>query len=129
MSYVSYETARRIGPKILTPWLDRIQTSAIGSRRARGIFWTGTGAIISRALGLLGSIVIARILGREIFGVVGMFQSTINMFATFAVFGMNLTANKHVAEYRKSDPDRAGRIIGMTGMMSWVCGIGAVLPH
>jgi O-antigen/teichoic acid export membrane protein len=44
------------------------------------------------------------------------------MFATFASFGMGLTATKHVAEYRETDPARAGRIIRMSSVVSWLSG-------
>ena len=47
-----------------------------------------------------------------------MIQSTVGMFGVFAGFGLGLTATKHVAEFRQSDPDRAGRIIGLSGLFA-----------
>jgi len=44
------------------------------------------------------------------------------MFATFAGLGLGLTATKYVAEFRMKDPERAGRIIGVSSAISWVAG-------
>jgi O-antigen/teichoic acid export membrane protein len=44
------------------------------------------------------------------------------MFSTFAGFGMGLTANKHVAEFRKSDPARSGRLIVVSSLVAWATG-------
>ena len=75
--------------------------------------WSTVGAVSSRALALLASIIIARVLGKTVFGELGILQSTTNMYGTFALFG-GLTATKHVAEFRKTAPERAGRIIAMS---------------
>jgi len=55
-------------------------------------------------------------------GQLGMVQSTAGMFGIFAGFGMGLTANKHVAELKIKDPARAGRIIGLSSLVSWTTG-------
>lgn len=44
------------------------------------------------------------------------------MFGTLAGFGLGLTATKHVAEFRTTNPERAGRILRMSGLMSWFTG-------
>lgn len=44
------------------------------------------------------------------------------MFGVFAGFGMGLTATKHVAELRQTDPARAGRLIGLSGWVAWLAG-------
>jgi O-antigen/teichoic acid export membrane protein len=51
------------------------------------------------------------------------------MFMTFANLGVGLTATKYVAEFRKTDPQRAGRIIAMSTAMAAVLGtaVGVVL--
>ncbi len=63
---------------------------------------------------------VARILGRDEYGTLGIIQNTIGLFGTLAGFGMGLTANKHVAEYKKTDPERAGRIIGTSSIIAWI---------
>jgi O-antigen/teichoic acid export membrane protein len=84
--------------------------------------WTLAGALIARGLGLIASVVAARWLGREGFGELGVIQSTVAMFGAFAGFGLGLTATKHIAEWRSSDPARAGRVIGFSGVVAAISG-------
>ena len=109
-------------PPFLRQVLDRIERSPIGYRLARGVFWSMAGAVISRGLMLAASVLVARMLGKAIFGELGMIRSTVGMFGVFAGFGLGLTATKHVAEFRQSDPDRAGRIIGLSGLFAMLTG-------
>jgi O-antigen/teichoic acid export membrane protein len=80
------------------------------------------GAVISRGLMLAAGVLVARMLGKTGYGELGMIQSTVGMFGVFAGFGLGLTATKHVAEYRQSNPDRAGRIIGLSGLVAMLTG-------
>jgi len=105
-------------PSFLRPALDRIESSPIGYRLARGVFWSMAGAVISRSLMLAATVLVARMLGKTGFGELGMIRTTVGMFGVFAGFGLGLTATKHVAEFRRSDPDRAGRIIGLSGLFA-----------
>ena len=112
-------------PPFLRIYKARLEASPLGYRLAKGAFWSLAGSIISRGLGLLSGILVARMLGKHDFGQFGMIQSTVGMFSTFAGFGMGLTANKHVAEFRGSDPARAGRLIVLSSLIAW--GTGALM--
>ena len=105
-------------PTALHPLLKKLEASEIGLRLARGIFWSIGGATISRALMLLAMMLVARFLGKTEYGELGMIQSTVGMFGVFAGFGLGMTATKHVAEYRRKDPERAGRIIAMAWIVA-----------
>jgi O-antigen/teichoic acid export membrane protein len=94
-------------------------------RLAHGTFWSLVGQITARALGLLSSIFVARLLGRVSFGELGIVQSTAQMFQALAGAAMGLTAAKHVAEFRNTDLIRTGRIIALSTFVS--CVIGAIL--
>lgn len=109
-------------PEFLHPVLNRVKKSEIGYRLAKGVFWSTAGAVISRGLMLAASILVARILGKTGYGELGIIQSTVGMFGVFAGFGLGLTATKHVAEFRKTDPGKAGRIIGLSGLFAMVTG-------
>lgn len=109
-------------PSFLKQTLAKIETSEIGYRIAKGAFWSIAGAVISRALMLVASIVVARILGKTGFGEMGIIQATVGMFGVFAGFGLGLTSTKYVAEFRQSDPERAGRIIGLSGLVALATG-------
>jgi len=71
---------------------------------------------------LAASVLVARMLGKTGYGELGMIRSTVGMFGVFAGFGLGLTATKHVAEFRQSDPDRAGRIISLSWLVAMVTG-------
>ena len=107
-------------PQFVKTILTRIQSSKLGYRLARGTFWTLLGAILSRLFMLISSIVVARILGKTSFGELGIIQSTVGMFGTVAGFGMGMTATKFIAEFRGTDPIKAGRIRGLSSAFSWV---------
>lgn len=112
-------------PRLLRPYWDRVEASDTGSRLARGAFWSLSGAVISRGLMLAAFILVARILGRETYGEFGIIRSTMNMFVVLAGFGFGLTATKYVAEFRATDPDRAGRIMALSGLFAM--GTGALM--
>jgi len=107
-------------------WLNRVREqlaeSPIAYRLARGAFWSLIGGVASRALTLVSSIIVARLLGKECYGEVGMVQSTIGLFGVFAGFGLGSTATKYIAEYRLKDPEKAGRILNLTLVISLVSG-------
>jgi O-antigen/teichoic acid export membrane protein len=115
-------------PPFLRSHKTRIEASPLGYRLAKGAFWSLAGSLIARGLGLLSAIFVGRMLGKHGYGELGIIQSTIGMFGTLAGFGMGLTANKYVAEFKSSDPIRAGRIIGLTSATAWISsGIMAVV--
>jgi O-antigen/teichoic acid export membrane protein len=112
---------------VLQAWVvaKQQQFAPAGSLRERltvGAFWSVAGAVISRGFLLAASVVCARLLGREGFGALGMIQSTAGMFGIFAGLGMGLTATKYVAEFRRQDPLRAGRILAFSATLSFVSG-------
>ncbi len=111
-----------ISPSPLRKLIGRIEASPLGYRLAKGAFWTLAGATISRVMALLSSVIVARYLGREGFGQLGVIQNTVGMFGTFAGFGLGMTATKHVAEFRKAAPARAGRIIALSRHVAMVTG-------
>ncbi len=109
-------------PPFLRQYLDRIEASPLGYRLARGAFWSLTGNIMGRGLNLIASVVVARILGKVGFGELGIIQSTVGMFGVFAGFGLGMTATKYVAEYREKDPEKAGRIMMLSELVSIISG-------
>jgi len=109
-------------PPFLRGYKARLESSPLGYRLAKGAFWSLAGSLTARGLGLVAGIFVARLLGKVGYGQLGVVQSTLGMFGVFAGFGMGLTANKHVAEFKKSDPARAGRIIAISSLVSWATG-------
>ncbi len=85
-----------------------------GQKLNRGAFWTFITAVLSRGTMVACAVVNTRILGRAGFGELGIIQSSVMLFATFAGLGLGLTATKYVAELKPKDPARAGRIVALT---------------
>ncbi len=100
-----------------------LPVNSLRERFARGVFWAMAGTATAQALNLLSSILVARLLGKAVFGGLGMILSTVGMFGTLAGLGLGLTGTKYIAEFRASDPERAGRIIGMAGVTAFISGI------
>lgn len=110
-------------PGFALQYVDRIEHSPIGFRLAHGAFWSVAGATTGRLLGLASSIVIARFLGKEEFGALGIIYSTIAMCQLFAGFGLGITGLKYVAEFKTKDPIRAGRIIALSYIIAVSTGL------
>jgi O-antigen/teichoic acid export membrane protein len=81
-----------------------------------GTFWSLIGSVIFRGLALLSSIAVARFLGKETFGELGIVQSTLALVQVFSGLGLGLTTTKCVAEFRVKDPLKAGRIIACSSL-------------
>lgn len=107
-------------PGFLKPHWQRLEASPLGYRLAKGAFWSLAGAIIARGLGLISTVVVGRMLNAHGFGELGMVQSTVGLFGTVGGFGLGMSSTKYVAEFRRSDPPRAGRVIALASATAWV---------
>ena len=88
----------------------KVDKSELAKRLYKGISWTLIGNIIGKFLQLVAFIFVARIVGKEEYGQVGIIRSTLNMFLLFSSAGMGATATRYIAIYRTSDPNRAYQI-------------------
>ncbi|MHC1729244.1 MAG: oligosaccharide flippase family protein [Syntrophobacteraceae bacterium] len=111
-----------LAPRCLTGFLDRMNSSVLGKRLALGAFWTLVGTVLSRGLNMVSMIVVARTLGEEQFGQLGIVQSSVLMFQTLAGFGLGWAATKYVAQFHRCNPVRAGRIIALCNFAGVVTG-------
>ncbi len=100
-------------PKPLQQW---IHNNPMGQRLARGAFWTLLGTIASRVLSIPVSVILARWMGPSHYGELGVINNSVDLFIVFAGFGLGLTATKHIAEFRTTDPERAGRILALSNV-------------
>jgi O-antigen/teichoic acid export membrane protein len=112
-------TLRRYTPRAFDGLWARLEASPIGERLLRGTFWSLAGTFVARVLALAAAVVAARILGKTVFGQLGIIQSTVGMLGTLAGFGMGTTASKFIAELRVKDPAKAGRMIALSSLASW----------
>jgi O-antigen/teichoic acid export membrane protein len=97
--------------------------SDINKKIAEGSFWSLCGAFVSKGLLLLSSIIIARILGPDIYGETGIIRSTVNMFTAFAGMGLGLTATKYIAEHKKDNIQKVLKIITLSNFIAFLSGL------
>ncbi len=96
---------------------------------AVGAFWTMAGSACSRGLVLATYVIMARLLGKTVYGQWSLVQAAVNTFALLGIAGLGMTVTHHVASYRSIDPARAGRILclclltaGVTVSVATACG-------
>lgn len=85
------------------------------------------GTSVFRGSNMIAGVFLARLLGKEVFGQYGIVQSSVLMMASFGALGLGITSTKHVAEWRATDPDRAGRIIGFCSLVAILSGCAMAL--
>ena len=91
----------------------------MAKRLARGSLWSLLGSATSRLLVLLAMVLVARVLGKVPFGEFGLIQATLGVAGLMAGLGLGTTATRFVAQHAATDPERAGRIIGLVMQISW----------
>jgi O-antigen/teichoic acid export membrane protein len=89
-------------------------------RLLRGVGWSAAGCIIGQSASFAGSVVAARCLGKEGFGQFALVQTTVAAFSTLASLGLGTTTLKFVSEYRTSNPQKAGIILGLSSLAAFV---------
>jgi O-antigen/teichoic acid export membrane protein len=90
-----------------------VPVSSLRLRFQTGIAYNTIGAVFNQGSTFAVNIIVARLLGRVIFGEYAMVQSTLLALGVISQMAAAYTATKYVAEFRSTDRDRAGRILGM----------------
>jgi O-antigen/teichoic acid export membrane protein len=72
----------------------------------------------------LGSVVLARVLGKHAFGQYAMILTTVYALTSLAGLGLGITATKYVSQYRDKSPERAGKILGLSSAIAILAGAG-----
>lgn len=93
------------------------------SRIAKGAFWGAFGSLATRSITIFLSFVLARILGKEGFGEYGLINNTAAMIGGFVGLGLGATVTRYVANLKVREPQRAGKIIGLTSIITWFSAI------
>lgn len=86
---------------------NKLNKSELSKRLFKGISWSLIGSFGGKLFQLLAFIVVARVIGKEDYGRVGIIRSTIAMFMIFSTFGMSTTATRYISLYRNIFPQKA----------------------
>lgn len=68
--------------------------------------WSLIGNIVGKGFSLIAGIVVARCLGKEVYGEYGIIKSTLLMIALFSSFGLGISATKFIAEAKENCPSK-----------------------
>lgn len=90
-------------------WVQYHSANGTG-RLARAVSWNILGGAASRLISLVGSFWVARALGKDGLGELGIVLSTFATVSVFASFGLGMTATRFISMLREAEPRRAGRI-------------------
>ncbi len=88
------------------------------TRLQTGIAWNFVGTTFNQGSTFAVNVIIANLLGREVFGEYAMIQSTLVTLAAIAQLAAGYTATKYVAEFRSTDRQKTGRILGLCSVIS-----------
>ncbi len=88
-------------------------------RVLKGVAWSAGLSVATQAATFATSLLLARILGKQVFGEWAMVQNTVGTIANIAQFSAAVTGTKFVAEFRHTSPQRIGTILGLCSVVTW----------
>jgi O-antigen/teichoic acid export membrane protein len=91
-------------------------------RLFRGSAWSSLSSVGAACCSLFGGLVCARLMGNADYGALGMALSTNALFGSLIGTGLATTTIKNVAESRKQNRQRAGRVLDLMHKCSWLFG-------
>ena len=104
-----------------TLWQSALDAAGVSAdstrfRLARGAVWSLVGNTGSQVLSLGAAIIVGRMLGEVGYGEFSVITRTVGVLGGLAGLGLGLTATRHIAALRESDPARA---IGILRLCRW----------
>lgn len=105
----------------------RLSDGSIRGRFLNGVIWSFIGAVFSRGLMLISTVLAGRILGPQGFGQLSVVQNTVGIFGVLAGAGLGVTAIKYVSQFRNSDSKRCGQYIRISHLVAVITGVVATI--
>lgn len=105
--------------------LNKINSSRDLKELSVNSLWSILGSVISKGLIFLAWLMVAKILGKEGNGEVGIVRSTINVFAIFVGSGIALTTTKYIPELLQENSKRVSKILTLS--ISFSSALGFIL--
>ena len=95
-------------------WLGDMGYNIKGNTFFKDSFWAVVGNGSGYGLLLLAGIIIARLLGKDLYGEYGFIKTTMFQFAAFATLGLGYTSTKFIAQYKTDNPKYLRSIVKAT---------------
>lgn len=80
-----------------------IKNRLLASKLSQDSFWALFGTIMAKSLSLFAGIIVARFLGKEIYGEYGMIKSTLINISVFSTLGLGYTSTRFIAKYMQEN--------------------------
>lgn len=88
-----------------------IKKRILNSKLFKDSFWAVFGNGLGNFLLLIAGIIIARLLGKDLYGEYGMVKTTMFHIASFSTLGLGFTSTKYIADSISNSPNNLRRII------------------
>ena len=105
---------------MVIPSLENIITRVKGSALVKDSFWALLGSALGKGLSLLAGILVARFLGKEMYGQYGIIKNTLLNIAVFSTLGLGYTGTRFIARSIKSKEDNPLRIIKIIYLITFL---------
>src|SRR5579872_3305092 len=102
-------------------------SNLLASERAQGTAWFAMGSAASQGANVILAILLGRILGVTSFGELAFIQTTVLTRAIVGDVGVGLAATKFVAQWWRSDTEKAGRIISLCYVLTGIMAVALVM--
>jgi O-antigen/teichoic acid export membrane protein len=93
------------------------KAAEMGKISAKGSFHLLWGLVISTLISSIATILIARLLGSDLYGLYGIVLISPNLFGVFRDWGMNSAMVKYTAQFRSEDRESEVRSILLSGLI------------
>jgi O-antigen/teichoic acid export membrane protein len=94
-------------------WRERLMPKgSVRGRFAGAVFWSLAGTGVSNVAGLATGVALARLMGREGYGEVGVVVGSYALFSQLGGLGLGVTAAKYSAQGRGGERAGVGRLLG-----------------
>ncbi len=84
----------------------------------KGFRWSFVGNLAWKVGAAISMLTIARVLGPEEFGELGLIRATIDLFVTFASMRLGSTLTKYIGELKQSNPSKLSAIVSLVFLFS-----------
>lgn len=91
--------------------ISAIKERLLGSKLFKDSFWAVFGNGMGSFLIMLSGILIARFLGKDLYGEYGVVKTTMIYIASFSTFGLGITSTKYVSQFIAENPSHIKKII------------------